>query len=232
MTVLAATGLRRTYGVGPTRVEALRGVDLVVGPAAHVALAGPSGSGKTTLLHVLGLLDRAFEGTLVLCGESIAAQSDARRAALRRTRIGFVFQSFQLLDEFDVRGNVALPHWREHGNRQAALARADALLADLGLAARGRAQPRQLSGGEAQRVAVARALVNDPLLVLADEPTGNLDRASAADVMAALHRVVQDGRTLIVASHDPDVLAAASQVVWLRDGAVVAAPAPAPARAA
>jgi ABC-type lipoprotein export system ATPase subunit len=229
--IYACTELRRTFRRGRTDVPALRGVTAQIAAGETVALSGPSGCGKTTWLHTLGLLDPDYTGELTFRGQSVRGTSDRARARLRLASIGFVFQAFHLLEDMDVRANVALPHWKLHGDRQAANVRAERLLADLGLGHRLRHKPQLLSGGEMQRVAVARALINEPAVLLADEPTGNLDSESAAAVLAALLRAGADGRTLIFASHDPAVVASAGRVIRLRDGQILSderRPSPAP----
>ena len=217
--IVRCQGLCRTFQRGIAEVPALCGVTLDVAEGELVALSGPSGCGKTTLLHLMGLLDPGFEGELSVLGSAVRGLSDRAMARMRLASIGFVFQSFHLLDDFDVRGNVALPHWQLHGSHAKANARAEALLEGFGLGHRSRHDPRLLSGGEMQRVAVARALVNEPALVLADEPTGNLDSQSAAAVLSALGAI--GGSTLVVASHDPTVVAMARRVVKMRDGRIV-----------
>ena len=216
--MLRARALGRGYQRGEDRVEALRDVSLEVDQGEFVSVAGPSGSGKTTLLNVLGLLDPGFEGQLWFAGQDVAVLSAAQRARLRLTSVGFVFQAFNLLSALDVRDNVALPHLRLHGGWRRARQRAEGLLAEFGLEQRLKHRPSQLSAGEMQRVAVARALINEPRLVLADEPTGNLDATSTKYILAALSSVVESGKTLMVISHDPEVVAAAPRVIRMRYG--------------
>ncbi|MFH2007670.1 MAG: ABC transporter ATP-binding protein [bacterium] len=218
MALIEADSLRRSYRRGAQEVNALRGVSLEVREGELLALSGPSGSGKTTLLHVLGLLDPGFEGELTLRDRAVHALSPVQRTSLRLREIGFVFQDYQLLGYLSLRDNVALPHWRAHGNRRAARRRADELLERVGLEARARHRTTELSGGELQRGALARALVNDPAVILADEPTGSLDSTNADEVLALLAELCEQGRTLVVASHNPALERAAARVLRLRDG--------------
>ncbi|HEU0029981.1 MAG TPA: ABC transporter ATP-binding protein [Kofleriaceae bacterium] len=190
-------------------------ISFEIGEREHVALMGPSGCGKTTLLQMIGLLDRPDAGRVMLAGRDAWSASDAIRAELRLCHLGFVFQSNNLIEHLSARDNVALPAWRASGDRRTALADADRWLERFGLAARSRARADELSIGEAQRVAVARALVNRPRLVLADEPTGSLDAASAALVMDAL---LGSDVAVLVVTHDPDVATRAARTIRMRDG--------------
>ena len=212
--VLRAEGIARRRGDTPVVREA----SLVLGRGESAALVGASGCGKTTLLHILGLLDRPSEGRLVIEGEEPWAASAACRAALRLTRVGFVFQQSNLLPHLTARENVALPAWHLHGDRRRALALADGLLARFRLGARARARAAELSLGEAQRVAIARALVNRPALILADEPTGSLDSDSASAVLQALEEITGEGTALLVATHDLAVARRLQRVVRMSDG--------------
>jgi len=210
--MIAATGLTRRLGGR----EVVAGVELAIAAGESVALMGPSGCGKTTLLQMIGLLDRPDAGTVVLDGRDAWQGSDGERAALRLRAIGFVFQQSNLIEHLSARDNVALPAWRAGGSRGAARAEADRLLERFGLADRAKARGRELSIGEAQRAAIARALINKPRLVLADEPTGSLDAGSAGPVMDALFAA--DGPAVLVATHDPEVAARAGRIVRMRDG--------------
>ncbi len=212
--ILHVDGLTRSLGGR----EIVTGAQLVIEGPESVALMGPSGCGKTTLLQMIGLLDRPDGGTVRLGGRDAWAAGSALRAELRLTWLGFVFQQNNLLDHLSARENVALPAWRATGARRPALARADELLERLGLAGRAHARASELSIGEAQRVAVARALVNRPRLILADEPTGSLDAAAAAAVMGALTSA--DGVALLIVTHDADVAARADRTVRMRDGRI------------
>jgi len=216
-------GLGRRFELGGSRVEALSGVDLEIAAGEIVLVAGPSGSGKSTLLHLLGALDRPDAGSVELAGRDLAALGERRRTLLRRRRLGFVFQAFHLVPVLTALENVAYPLWISGAGRRERRRRAAEMLERVGLGARLDHRPDALSGGERQRVAVARALVHRPDAVLADEPTGNLDSATAAailDLLFALNREL--GTTLVVATHDAELLRRAPRVVELRDGRVAA----------
>jgi putative ABC transport system ATP-binding protein len=213
----------RSYRVGGQEVRALDDVSLRLDAGEHVAVMGPSGSGKSTLLHVLGLLDRPDAGRVRLEGEDVAALSDEALSRRRALRVGFVFQGFHLVPTLDVLENVALPLLYADRSPEEARARARALVDRVGLLDRARHRPSELSGGQQQRVAIARALANDPALVLADEPTGNLDRRTGADVLALLDEVPREGRTLVVVTHDPGVAARADRVLHMLDGRIASA---------
>jgi putative ABC transport system ATP-binding protein len=219
--VIEARGLSKDYGSGVSRVSALRSVDLVVERGAFVAIMGPSGCGKSTLLNLLAGLDRPTAGEVWLDGERIDELSEADLARLRRRKVGFVFQSFNLIPTLSAGENVELPLRLAGRRRRDARRTADALLADLGVENRRNSAPALLSGGEQQRVALARALANAPDIVFADEPTGNLDSAAARDGLGLLRRVRDRGQTLLVVTHDARVAAAADRVITLRDGRVV-----------
>jgi putative ABC transport system ATP-binding protein len=218
--VIEARGITKTYGSGPAQVTALRAVDLRVDQGTFVAIMGPSGCGKSTLLNLLAGLDRPTSGEAWLDGERIDRLSEAQLARLRRRKVGFVFQSFNLIPTLSAGENVELP--LRLGGRTGRDARrsADALLADLGVSDRRDTAPALLSGGEQQRVALARALANAPAIVMADEPTGNLDSAATREVLGLLRRARERGQTLLVVTHDARVAAAADRVVSLRDGQV------------
>jgi len=217
-------GLRRTYRLGNVDVEALRGIDLRVEAGEFVAIMGSSGSGKSTLMHILGCLDRPTSGSYCFEGVAVAPLTDSELAEVRSRRIGFVFQSFNLLPRTSAAANVALPLLYGGASRPGRQARADLArraLAAVGLLAHAHHNPNQLSGGQQQRVAVARAMINDPATLLADEPTGNLDSATSRDIMnviGALNR--QRGVTVILVTHEPDIAAYADRVVTLRDGRI------------
>ncbi len=217
--VLAVRDLRRAFVQGGIRIEVLRGVALDVAPGEIVALLGPSGSGKSTLLQAVGLLEGGFEGSIRVAGREAARLDGDARTRLRRDAIGFVYQFHHLLPDFSAVENVVLPQLIRGADRPAAEARAAALLTTLGLAARLTHRPSQLSGGEQQRVAVARALANRPPLVLADEPTGNLDEATANVVFAEFLRLVRDeGSAAVVATHNERLAARMNRVVRLHEG--------------
>ncbi len=213
-------GVWRTYRVGGEEVHALRGVDLEIAGGEHVALIGPSGSGKSTMLHIVGCLDRPTRGRYLLEGREVGALSEEERSLLRRHRIGFVFQFFHLLPRLSALGNVELPMLFAGVPAEERRERAGRALDAVGLAARAAHRPDQLSGGERQRVAIARAVVMDPAVLLADEPTGNLDRHSALEVMELLEAMNRRGLTLVVVTHDPAIAERARRVVRLSDGEV------------
>ncbi len=218
--VVEARGLSKDYGTGPTRVSALRAIDIVVERGTFVAIMGPSGCGKSTLLNLLAGLDRPTAGEVWLDGERIDELSEADLARLRRRKVGFVFQSFNLIPTLSAGENVELP-LRLAGRRRREVRRTvDRLMADLGIENRRNTAPAVLSGGEQQRVALARALANAPDIVFADEPTGNLDSVAARDVLGLLRGVRDRGQTLLVVTHDARVAAAADRVITLRDGQV------------
>ena len=216
-----ARDVARSYQLDGVSVEALRGVTLLMEQGDYVAIVGPSGSGKSTLMHLLGCLDRPTSGSLLLDGRDVARLSDAELADLRNHTIGFVFQSFQLLGRTSALDNVALPLVYRGVRRAERRVRAAAALDSVGLGHRLGHRPGQLSGGEQQRVAIARALVGEPTVLLADEPTGNLDTRSGADVMALLSRLNSEhGVAVVVVTHDLAVAGHAHRRVHLRDGLV------------
>jgi putative ABC transport system ATP-binding protein len=214
-----AVDVRRSYQLDGVSVEALRGVSLRVDPGEYVAVVGPSGSGKSTLMHLLGCLDRPTSGRLRVGGRDVATLSDGELAELRSRTIGFVFQSFQLLARSTALDNVALPLVYRGVRRADRRQRASAALSAVGLAHRLGHRPGQLSGGEQQRVAIARALVGEPTLLLADEPTGNLDTRSGEEVMDILERlVVERGVAVVVVTHDLEIARKAHRRIGVRDG--------------
>jgi putative ABC transport system ATP-binding protein len=212
----------RVYDMGHVEVPALVDVSLEVHPGEFVAIVGPSGSGKTTMMNLLGCLDRPSHGEYRLAGTPVADLDDDGLARLRSRTIGFVFQSYNLLPRTTALDNVATPLLYQGTPRKERTARATAALERLGLGDRIHHEPSELSGGQQQRVAVARALVTEPALILADEPTGNLDSRAGAEVMDLLHELNAAGRTIVLITHDADVAAAASRQIHLRDGRVVA----------
>ena len=219
--VLAARGLTKTYGAGPALVRAVDGVDLDVGPGETVSVMGPSGCGKSTLLYLLGGLERATAGEIVLAGKRVDRLSETRWARLRRNAIGFVFQAFHLVDELTAAENVELPALLAGASPGTARRRASDLLERVGLTDQARRLPSALSGGQKQRVAVARALANEPLVVLADEPTGNLDTAASGDVLRLFADLRTAGQTLVLVTHDSRVAATADRLLSMRDGVIV-----------
>jgi putative ABC transport system ATP-binding protein len=223
--LLRLEAVSRTYASGPTVVEALRPVTLEVASGEIVAVTGPSGSGKSTLLHLLGCLDRPTSGRYLLAGRDVSTLSDRELARVRGTTIGFVFQRFHLLRDEPAWRNVELPLLYAGLPRAERRRRAEAALARVGLAERTRHVPSKLSGGEQQRVALARALVKEPRLLLADEPTGNLDSASGGRVLDLIETENARGTTVILITHDPSVAARARRRLTIRDGVVSTAPA-------
>ena len=217
--VLETRGLRRSFTQADVTIHVLRGVDLAIAPGEIVALLGPSGSGKSTLLQAVGLLEGGFEGSITLAGEEAARLDDDGRTRLRRELIGFVYQFHHLLPEFTALENVILPQLVRGGEPDAAKARAEELLGTLGLGHRLGHRPAKLSGGEQQRVAVARALANRPPLILADEPTGNLDEATAETVFGEFLALVRgEGSAALVATHNERLAKRMDRVVRLHDG--------------
>jgi lipoprotein-releasing system ATP-binding protein len=217
--VLATRDLKRSFTQGDVTIEVLRGVDLAIAPGEIVALLGPSGSGKSTLLQAVGLLEGGFQGSISLQGEEAAELDDDGRTRLRRELLGFVYQFHHLLPEFNARENVILPQLVRGVDNANAGARADELLSALGLSKRLEHRPAKLSGGEQQRVAVARALANKPPLVLADEPTGNLDEHTADIVFAEFLSLVRgEGSAALVATHNERIASKMDRVVRLHEG--------------
>ncbi|MEP6493694.1 MAG: ABC transporter ATP-binding protein [bacterium] len=219
--VLAASDLRREYHMGEELVHAVRGVTLEVTRGDYVAIVGPSGCGKSTMLNLLGGIDRPSGGTVTINGSRIDGMRDAEATRFRLHNIGFVFQRFYLMPALTAIENVELPMAEAKMNAEDRVHRARELLAYVGLGARRDHRPAQLSGGEQQRVAIARALANRPQILLADEPTGELDAKTGADMIALLAQVNRDGTTIIVVTHDEDLAGAAKRVVHMRDGVVV-----------
>ena len=220
--IISLDHVSRIYDMGHVEVPALDDVSLEVRPGEFVAILGPSGSGKTTMMNILGCLDRPTFGSYRLAGMPVAELDDDGLAKLRSRSIGFVFQSYNLLPRTTALENVATPLLYQGVSRSQRSARAKSALERLGMGDRLHHEPTELSGGQQQRVAVARALVTEPALILADEPTGNLDSHSGTEVMALLHELNEAGRTIVLITHDPDVAASATRQIHLRDGRVVA----------
>jgi len=220
--LIQGRSLAKTYRLGQVDVAALRGVDVDVRPGELVAITGPSGSGKSTLMHILGCLDTPTSGSYRLDGEDVSALTGKKLAQVRNRKVGFVFQTFNLMPRLTVEENVALPlKYRGGVARGERRARALRLLERLGLAERVGHRPDELSGGERQRVAIARALVGEPAILMADEPTGNLDSASGAEVMRTFAELHGAGHTIVLVTHDPNVAARAQRVIQMSDGRVV-----------
>jgi putative ABC transport system ATP-binding protein len=222
--LIRVEGLRKDYHVGDMTVHALRGVDLDIGRGSFLAVIGASGSGKSTLMNILGLLDQPSAGHYLLRDEDVSGLDRDQRAAIRNRTIGFVFQSFNLLPRTSALENVELPllYNGSHLATEARHARAQALLEAVGLGERVHHTPAQLSGGQQQRVAIARALVNEPDLILADEPTGNLDSRTSVEIMEILQRLNRErGLTVVLITHEPDIAQYAERIVAFRDGRVL-----------
>lgn len=219
--MLKARELAKTYQSGGTKVLALRGIDLAIEEAEFVAIMGPSGCGKTTVLNLLGGLDIPTAGEVYLASQRIDTMNEAKRSIMRRREVGIVFQTFNLIGNLTVADNVELPALLAGYSTKQARARRDELLDQLGVADKAKALPASLSGGQQQRVAVARALVNNPSVLLADEPTGNLDTQSSHDVMALLGRCNAGGQTIVLVTHNHVVASSANRIVHLRDGLIV-----------
>lgn len=219
--VIAASGLVCHFGAGAELVRAVDGVDLNVGAGDAVSVMGPSGCGKSTLLHLLGGLSRPTAGTIEVAGEQVTGFNEAQWAKLRRRQIGFVFQAFHLVDELTALENVETPALLAGIGRSEARRRAMERLEQLGLSDRADHLPSHLSGGQAQRVAVARAMVNEPAVVLADEPTGNLDTAATGELLRLFAELRSGGQALLLVTHDPRVATSADRLLTMRDGRIV-----------
>jgi putative ABC transport system ATP-binding protein len=221
MTILRTTDLHRHFALGDQVVRAVDGIDLTVDEGEFVSVMGPSGCGKSTLLHLLGGLDRPTSGEIHLGGARVDGLKEAAWARLRRRRIGFVFQAYNLIEDLSARDNLELPAVLAGASPSAARARANDLLEQLGIGPKAGVTPGHLSGGERQRVAIGRALVNQPDLLLADEPTGALDSRATSEVLQILGRLHAGGQTIVVVTHDPRVATTADRLLTMRDGQVV-----------
>ncbi len=218
--IIETQDLTKTYKMGDAVVHALRGVNLSVAVGEFVALMGPSGSGKSTMMHLLGCLDTPTSGRYCLEGRDVSTLSKDERARVRNSRIGFIFQTFNLLPRLSALDNIALPLMYGHRSGNARQRAAEAL-ERVGLKHRAQHQPNEMSGGERQRIAIARALVTDPALVLADEPTGNLDSKTGSEIMHLLIELSAEGRTILMVTHDAKVAAHAQRIVEMQDGEIV-----------
>lgn len=219
--VITLEGITKTYVNGKLTVPVLHGIDLSIYEGEFTSIMGPSGSGKSTFMNILGCLDRPTSGSYRLDGEEVAHLGDDELAYVRNKRIGFVFQSFNLLPKLTALDNVALPMVYAGVSKAERKARASQLLTELGLGTRLDHMPAELSGGQRQRVAIARALANDPAIIMADEPTGNLDSKASLDVMHIFTELYQEGRTIILVTHEPDIAEYAGRNVVLKDGLIV-----------
>jgi putative ABC transport system ATP-binding protein len=224
--IIELDGVGRTYHMGPTTVRALDGVDLNVAAGEYVAIMGPSGSGKSTLMNLIGCLDTPTEGSYRLRGQEVGGMDDDHLAEIRNREIGFVFQTFHLLPRVDAVGNVELPLIYAGTPRDERRRRAERALVTVGLEDRKSHRPNELSGGQRQRVAIARALVQEPALLLADEPTGNLDSRTGAEILDLFDRLHDEGHTLLLVTHEEDVARRAGRVVRMLDGRIVSDEAP------
>lgn len=218
---ISLSNIKKIYNVGGLEVAALAGIDLEIGKGEFAAIMGPSGSGKSTLMNILGCLDRPTVGSYILDGAEVAKLSDDDLAKTRNAKIGFVFQNFNLLSRISALENVALPLVYAGVDKKTRLTRAAELLASVGLAERRDHLPNELSGGQRQRVAIARALVNSPRIIMADEPTGNLDTKSSIEIMNLFTKLHSEGKTIILVTHEPDIAEYADRQLVVRDGLMV-----------
>jgi putative ABC transport system ATP-binding protein len=217
--IIQAHSLVKAYRLGESRILAIDGIDLQVKEGEIVAISGSSGSGKSTLMHILGCLDRPDSGTYMLAGEDVSKLLPNRLAEIRNHKIGFVFQNFNLLPRLNALDNVELPLL--YAGTSEARARAEAALRIVGLEDRMHHEPPQLSGGQRQRVAIARAIVTDPAVILADEPTGNIDSKTGEEIMAIFKKLNAKGRTLIIVTHDPEIANHCKRQIYIRDGKII-----------
>ena len=221
--IIQTAVLRKIYGMGDIAVAALDGVSVRIDPGEFVSIMGPSGSGKSTLMNILGCLDRPTDGQYILDGEDVSNLNKEQLAAIRNRKLGFIFQSYNLLPRTTALKNVMLPLLYDQNNHRSQAEREEmalAALASVGLAERVNHQPSEMSGGQKQRVAIARALINKPALILADEPTGNLDTRSSYEIMDLLHELHDQGNTIVMVTHEPDIAEHTQRVICVRDGKV------------
>ncbi len=219
-TIIKVDDLRKTYVMGSEEVHALKSINVTISKNEYVALMGPSGSGKSTLMNLLGCLDTPTAGQYFLNNINVSSMDDSELADVRNKEIGFIFQTFNLLPRLSALENVALPLIYSGMSRSKRMARAEEVLAEVGLGDRVSHKPNELSGGQRQRVAIARALVNDPAIILADEPTGNLDTKTSIEIMSIFERIQANGNTIIIVTHEPDIAEHAHRIIRLRDGLV------------
>jgi putative ABC transport system ATP-binding protein len=219
-TILQLKNIVKTYTSGGTKFDALRGINLTINQGEFISITGPSGTGKSTLMHIIGLLDTPTSGEVLLEGRLISQLKEHQLAQVRNQTLGFVFQQFNLLPKTSALENVMLPLLYSDVARNQRHDLAVTMLEKVGLGEKLKNTPAQLSGGQQQRVAIARALINNPKIILADEPTGNLDSKSGTDVMNFFHQLHQEGRTIVMVTHDPDLAAQAKRVIIIKDGQV------------
>jgi len=219
--VIELEKIEKTYLIGESEVSVLKGIDLKIDEGEFVALMGPSGSGKSTLMNIIGCLDRPTRGRFLLLGKDVSQTSDEELARVRREELGFIFQTFNLIGRISVLKNVEVPMILSEVSREKRMERALELLESVGLAHRVNFSPLRISGGERQRVAIARALANDPKIIIADEPTGNLDLKSSQEVMGIMRNLHEEGRTIIMVTHNPEVTGNCDRVIRLRDGRIL-----------
>jgi putative ABC transport system ATP-binding protein len=219
--VIELEGIQKSYRIGDSEFPILKGIDLDIEAGEFIALMGPSGSGKSTLMNIVGCLDRPSGGRFTLLGQDISRTSDEELARIRREELGFIFQTFNLIGRISVLKNVEIPMMLSGVAREKRRSRALQLLESVSIAHRSEFSPSNISGGERQRVAIARALANDPKIIIADEPTGNLDLKNSEEVMKILSNLNRDGRTIIMVTHNPEITENCSRVIRLRDGRIL-----------